>query len=355
MVSHFRPGEASPEGGLILTEDDKSRSVVVEILKSLGRKILEGNFQDIMSISRPASISFPMTYLQAACRDFSFNSFLKQAAEISDPLLRIQLVCAFIVSGLHINPMEFKNKPPLNPILGETHTAEQADGTRIWLEQTTHHPPITHWYMRGPHSSYIFHGHGQIVAGLAGANTIKASKKGRHVIQFRNGDTVEYTAPNMKISGVVLGQRNVNFEGSFEVTDGNNGIVAVITFEGGKSIIEQIKGKFGNFWKKEVGLPSDFFQVRIYSEGEERKEIAQGSGSWLEYIQFDGNQMWRMGDTPELQWELSQDCLPSDSVYRDDLVFLLNDEIDNAQVAKDALENLQRKDKASRNVNLENH
>ena len=64
------------------------------------------------------------------------------------------------------------------------------------------------------------------MAGLAGANTIKASKKGRHVIQFRNGDTVEYTAPNMKISGVVLGQRNVNFEGSFEVTDGNNGITS---------------------------------------------------------------------------------------------------------------------------------
>ena len=103
-----------------------------------------------------------------------------------------------------------------------------------------------------------------------------------------------------------------------------------------------------------MGLPSDFFQVRIYREGEERKEIAQGSGSWLEYIQFDGNQMWRMGDIPELRWELSQDCLPSDSVYRSDLLLLLNEDIDNAQVAKDTLENLQRKDKASRNINIEN-
>ena len=131
MVSQFRHAEASIEGGLILTEDDKSRSVVLEILKTLGRKIMEGKFLDIMRISRPASISFPLTYLQAACRDFLYCDYLKQAAEIQNPILRIQLVCAFVVSGLHINPIELKNKPPLNPILGETHTAELSDGTKI--------------------------------------------------------------------------------------------------------------------------------------------------------------------------------------------------------------------------------
>ena len=247
MESNYRPVEASPEGGLILTEDDKSRSVVVEILKTLGKKLMEGNFLDIMKVSRPASISFPMTYLQAACRDFSFCNYLTQAAETSDPALRIQFVCAFIVSGLHINPMDFKNRPPLNPILGETHTAELPDGSKIWLEQTSHHPPITSWFMKGPNNLYTFYGHGQIVAGLSGANTIRASKRGKHVIQFRNGDLVEYTAPSMIISGVVIGQRNVNFEGTFEVKDTTNKISAEFTFEQNKGMIEKLKGKIGFF------------------------------------------------------------------------------------------------------------
>ena len=354
MEPGLRPAEASPEGGLILIDDDKSRSVVIEILKTLGRKIMEGNFMDIMRISRPASITFSMTYLQAACRDFSFSSFLNEAALTENPVVRMQLVCAFIVSGLHINPMEFKNKPPLNPILGETHTAELRDGTKIWLEQTCHHPPITSWYMQGPNNLYVFYGHGQIIAGLSGANTIKASKQGKHVITFRNGDVLEYTAPSMKISGVVLGQRNVNFEGTFEVLDHTHSLVATFTFEIGKGMIDQIKGKFSSFFKSNKSVPTDFFQVNICQKnGENKEDLVQGSGSWLEYIQFTDNVMWKMGDLPHLYWELSRDCLPSDSVYRKDLQYLLAADIENAQIAKDELENLQRKDKSLRALKIE--
>ena len=99
--------------------------------------------------------------------------------------------------------------------------------------------------MTGPDYSYIFQGHGQIIAGLSGANTLKACKQGKHHIRFKNGDLVEYIAPNMKISGLVLGQRNVNFDDSFEVNDRANKIVARFTFEESKGVIDQVKGKIG--------------------------------------------------------------------------------------------------------------
>jgi hypothetical protein len=41
-------------------------------------------------------------------------------------------------------------RTPLNPILGETSCYHTAKGSAIYLEQTSHHPPITHILMEGP-------------------------------------------------------------------------------------------------------------------------------------------------------------------------------------------------------------
>ena len=197
MVSHCRPSIANSKGGITIVDEEDTKSIVLEILKSLGKKILAGEFTDIMRVSRPARISFPMTYLQAAIRDFSYSHYLNEAAECADPIRRLQLVLAFVVAGLHVNLLEFKNKPPLNPIIGETYAARREDGTEVYLEQTCHHPPITHWQMIGPDNSYNFYGHGQIVAGLAGPNTLNASKRGKNVINFKDGSRVTYTPPAM--------------------------------------------------------------------------------------------------------------------------------------------------------------
>lgn len=342
MALNFRPTEASPSGGLQLIDDMNSRSVVSEILKSVGKKILSGHFFDLMHISRPASISYPMTYLEAACEDFSYCSYLKQASLTSDPVYRIQLVCAFIISGLHKNPMEFKNKPPLNPILGETFAASLDDGTEIWLEQTSHHPPRTHWYMKGPDNLYVFHGHGQIMAGLSGPNTIRASKQGKNVIVFKNGDILEYTPPNMVIFGIVFGQRIVNFEGNFSVVDRTNFLTADITFEQ-TGLLSKVL-----FFRKKNIVPTDFFNVNVRrSACGETQNVCSGRGSWLEFLEFNTEKIWSInmkGGT----WKTSQESLPSDSKYRHDLQLLIQGNIMAAQRAKDYLENLQRADKKLR-------
>lgn len=350
MVSPYRHPSSNPYGGLNLNADEKSRSIVKEILKSLGRKILEGNFTDIMRISRPACISFPMTFLQAASRDFSYCSFLNQAALVDDPVIRLQLVGAFVVSGLHINPVEFGNTPPLNPILGETYSAHMIDGTKIWLEQTSHHPPITHWYMEGPSNLYKFFGHGQIKAGLAGPNTIKASKLGKHTIIFNNGDTLDYSAPDMQINGVVLGQRTVNFIGSFYIHDHKNDLCAVFTFEQSPSLKDSIKGKISSFWKSIETIPVDHFKVKFFSNWKNcKREICEGNGSWLELFQVNQRVWWNIEMKPVDEWIPDENSLPSDSVYRHDLRCLLHGNVDAAQLAKDRLENIQRTDKLLRN------
>ena len=349
MVSTHRHHLAHPKGGLALVADENSKSVVTEIIKTLGKKIMEGNFTDIMKISRPASISYPLSFLQAASRDFSYTEFLTQAALSEDPVFRLQMITTFVIAGLHINPVTFGNFPPLNPILGETHSASLKDGSKIWLEQTCHHPPVSNWYMEGPNKLFIFYGHGQIKAGLAGANTIRASKIGKNVIIFANGDRIEYTTPGMKIKGIILGQRTVNFEGSFTVKDLKNGLTSTITFVEDKGVIAGLKGRIKSFWKAEKKLPTDHFEIKIYKESEtEKEELASGYGSWLEYVKFGNRNWWTTEMQPCDMWESNQEVLPSDSIFRDDLRLLQMSCADQAQAAKERLENMQRSDKVLR-------
>jgi len=350
MASQSRPPNASESGGLIVVDEEDTRSVVMEIIKSLGKKLMQGDFMDIMRVSRPASISYPMTYLQAAVQDFSYCLFLEWASSTQDPIRRLQLVTAFMISGLHINPMKMKNKPPLNPILGETYSSQREDGTLIWLEQTCHHPPISNWEMHGPNGSYTFMGHGTLVAGLSGPNTLRAYKRGKHIVKFPDGGVIEYTTPHMNISGLVYGDRTVNFIGQCEVKDPVNMIKCDITFGGYNGWGKWFKSKLSSFFSSKKA-PSDFFEavIKQYSDNSDKTiEICKGGGSWLEYVEFNQEKLWQIGMETGGTWIDSETFLPSDSRCRPDLGHLLNRDIPNAQAAKDSLENLQRHDRALR-------
>lgn len=55
---------------------------------------------------------------------------------------------------------------------GETHQAFLHDGSKIFVEQSSHHPPVTNWEVDGPDSApYHFYGFGEWSAHY-GANSI---------------------------------------------------------------------------------------------------------------------------------------------------------------------------------------
>lgn len=47
----------------------------------------------------------------------------------------------------------------MNPILGETLQATYNDGTLVYAEQISHHPPISAYLIYGPKNQYIFSGY----------------------------------------------------------------------------------------------------------------------------------------------------------------------------------------------------
>jgi len=68
----------------------------------------------------------------------------------------------------------------------------------------------------------------------------------------------------------------------------------------------------------------------------------------LEYVEFEGEKYWEMGDEWG-EWHKPEDCLlQSDSSLREDLNFIKEKDYDKAQESKEKLEEQQRTDKALR-------
>lgn len=55
---------------------------------------------------------------------------------------------------------------------GETYQAVYDDGTKLYLEQTSHHPPVSHYQMFSPDNAFRMYGHAKMAASLSG-NAIK--------------------------------------------------------------------------------------------------------------------------------------------------------------------------------------
>lgn len=73
--------------------------------------------------------------------------YLNYAASKTDPVERFK---AFVTSNIAFLKIGRTFKKPLNPVLGETYQARGPDGTNIFVEQTSHHPMVSHYLMDGP-------------------------------------------------------------------------------------------------------------------------------------------------------------------------------------------------------------
>ena len=93
---------------------------------------------------------------------------------------------------------------PLNPVLGETYEAVAVDGAKIFMEQTSHHPPITHMYLEGPEGRYTVTGWSGYVI-WSGMNSATLVAEGYKKITFHDGHTIVHTMPNDLFYNLYMG------------------------------------------------------------------------------------------------------------------------------------------------------
>lgn len=313
-----KKGGKIPENELVTK---KIRSIAKEFIMKVGRTVLSGNF-NLTTIPFPIKASVPKSYLEniGYTPTVYFPLYLNLAMKNPDPLQRFKF---YIVSSLSYFYLTTPFAKPLNPILGETLTGYHVDGGRAYLEQISHHPPISYLLYHGPKDAYKVWGPSMFSA-HAGLNSLSLTTKGWRKIQFADTKQVIHnTFPNEYYEGSFWGTFYTETVGTMDFVDKENKIFCQL--------------KFGSVKKK----PSDYFEGSILVDG---KPVSTVSGTCLGWIEVDGFRYfdYRFSKPFLLQPEVSP--IPSDFRYRRDYLTLKQGYIEEAQKEKDTLEQLQRND-----------
>ena len=218
---------------------------------------------------------------------------------------------------------------PLNPILGETYQAYGQDGTKLYFEQTAHHPPRSHLEAYGPDGNFKIHGYTEYEI-TAGMQSSEVHAVGFKEVIFKDGGKIRWNLNNDYISGILVGTMNHQLTGTVTFTDEANGLTAYYKFN-------------AYTFRKQ-----DFVWGEIHQNG---KKIGECSGNYMGYLDFDDVRYWDAREKDQVFVPIAgeePDCLPSSSSLRTDGRFFISKSMEEAQVEKERLENLQRHDRSLR-------
>lgn len=357
-MEEIKKGERHPlaheKGGFRLQDPDKLiPSATKEVLKKIGSKLISMKFFDLMKISAPAKIAYPTTYLEWFLNDYTFfPRFMKEVWSTKDNIERIKYLTSWIIAGLHVGEVVLQALSPLNPILGETCQRYSPDGTKYYAEQISHHPPISAMMMEGPDQKWKFQVIQEFRAGLNGHNSIKAHKQGDILLTLFDGTQYTIEEGWINIDGLVYGELVVCVWGKIVIKDTTHNLTSEVQFDpdNQEGIVSSVTSKL-KFWEsKKAKRPADHFDVEVFEELKgKRSSVCKGKGSYLEYIQFEDEKYWEMGDEWG-EWIKPDEVhlLKSDSSLREDLQFIKTKDYVKAQESKEAIEEQQRTDKKLR-------
>eukprot|EP00163_Fabomonas_tropica_P033719 TRINITY_DN89_c0_g1_i8.p1 TRINITY_DN89_c0_g1~~TRINITY_DN89_c0_g1_i8.p1 ORF type:complete len:420 (-),score=75.48 TRINITY_DN89_c0_g1_i8:21-1280(-) len=352
------------------------RAVIWEFIKKVGSSFMKQ--KDIINQSLPVKIFEPRSYLQRLTDQWVYLDSLHKAAATEDPVERIKHVLCFAIGGLHLMG---KNDKPFNPILGETYEAKYDDGTEVYIEQTSHHPPMTSFQLLGPNGAFTYYGYHEWKASFQG-NSVKGWTQGINVIDFADGGRVTFELPPMWVKGVLWGERVFDYAGDIIASDEENLLFGEVRcdpdaigflkswFVSKKTPTDYLKGEIyekdfkGKVNKVKKGPPKLSGSRRLLQNtldkrharrvGEfTKKSVCPIEGTWVGALEFEGKAYWDINAKKAFCKDVPEP-LPSDCRFREDLQHLLKGDVDGAQHWKVVLEEKQRYDRKLRAQGREN-
>jgi hypothetical protein len=319
---------------------DKQKGVVGEVLKQITKSITSG--LGAVGVSLPIRIFEPRSTIERIIDRFSFAPvFLKQAAQSTDQFDRFLSVIAFGVSGLY---MAAKQTKPFNPLLGETFQGNFPDGTQVFAEHVSHHPPVDSFFILA--ANYVIFGFTEL-DGAIKFNSLLGSFKGPTTVKFQDGQSVIFHQPKFRLEGMLWGDRTLSWEGEFKFEDPKNNWVAILHIGADPRGYNPLKLK----------VKKDTILGKVYvPEGNRldkiKTELATLHGSWVKELTVVKSgverKLWEMDREMPVRHFPVADPLPSDWRYREDLIWLGRDNTDIAQKWKTTLETRQRDDRELR-------
>jgi Oxysterol-binding protein len=339
---------------------DKQKGVLITVFKEAASKLVEG--KGIVGLSLPVRIFEPRSSIERLADLFLYcNHYLMKAAGSDEPHERIKYIMGFVIAAV---PHAISQYKPFNPLLGETFQATLEDGTTIDCEHTSHHPPIMNYYVK----SHLYTVYGCFtINGEIHANSINAFNEGWGTVQFMDGHKVKFTLPNLYIWGMIMGSRGLQVTSAINVIDEQNGLKGVLKYSA--DVKKGLTSYFssprtdvvrGAIYKYDQKKHSDIMAKHkdkwlpmlndLAEMSDSIRVINKVEGSWLREIRVDGEMLWNINDDPKYAQHLkmTENPLPSDCRFREDLIWLWRKNEELAQIWKIKLEEQQRHERALR-------
>lgn len=243
-----------------------------------------------------------------------------------------------LIAHLCARPAPLTEKP-FNPLLGET-LQGRINGYPIYFEQVSHHPPTSRYLMYG--KNYKLYGAHQPVVSLS-ANSLQGDIVGSPTIEFANTRRkVQILWWPFQISGITLGDRIMNCVGRAFAFDAESNLVCEVifnpydigafsnVFSKNPHKIDQISGaiyrvktavieKFKQVARSQKNVKS---KLLINPQEDVLEFVSKVSGTWHCNIKFDEVEYWNMEQDSPFVLEYEAHCLPSDSRFRKDSLYL---------------------------------
>ncbi len=151
---------------------------------------------------------------------------------------------------------QMSSTKPFNPILGETFQAKFGN-SEVYLEQTSHHPPILNYYVKNPLFTTFGWSEMEITSG---PNNMRAESKGKYYIRFNDGMLIRFYPPIFMATGIMLGRRFMNMTECMVLEDVTNNIISVINYtREEKSFFSKVFGSGPKLFPDHVRYKNKYF------------------------------------------------------------------------------------------------
>eukprot|EP00106_Octopus_bimaculoides_P020477 XP_014787919.1 PREDICTED: oxysterol-binding protein-related protein 2-like [Octopus bimaculoides] len=171
--------------------------------------------KELSKMTMPVIFNEPLSLLQRMAEHMEYAYLLEKAGTATDPVERMQYVCAFAVSSMSSNWDRLGK--PFNCLLGETFELQRNDlGFRLISEQVSHHPPISAFHVE----SDLFQFHGSIHPRLKfWGKSVEVNPKGVITLELTKfGEVYTWSNVNCCVHNVIVGKLWVEHVSIFPCT-----------------------------------------------------------------------------------------------------------------------------------------
>ena len=309
------------------------------MLTDLVKQILKVVFGHKISLN--VKLFEPLSLTQTLLNYFSFApTFIIPAVNKNiNAINRMKYVISLGISGLYMNAKQLK---PFNPLICETFQGyfdieninNDENLIEVFSEQISNYPTLTRYYILN--KNFKMYGYFDLsLETKSFGNKIICFTKGINTVDFfKINEKVNFSIPSSKIVNAIAKEdRSAHYVGVMIFYDLKNNLRAFVQFAKDTKHIADIKGyifryNFPNDYKFNFDKEYDMFgkiDVNNFKKNNIFKKndiVSTITGSWLNKLYFDGIKYWDINEDMPTYIRPIYNCLPSDSRFREDLIWL---------------------------------